>query len=457
MKFAKIAFLVFFIFGCALEPPEKREYIPFMVETTPGERKYYPEETMVFVFNMEILPETISHFKAKGVESKEELEIELEGKRVIVLPPLPQSDILLIEIGSGLKSFDYKPLFVDTDSPSKTGKIEIFYEIGRKIPEMVRFLPESGSSATVAVSFDGEVDLKKASITPLPDKNFTVGEWVALSYSKPVEKISFKNVISAERKSAIEDFEVVLESGKPVEHELELNYFITDESYTVNISDESAIFADVNGVLMICERRCSVIVENLKPLTKYDSIVTVYTTTGVKTEKTVVETDRERPKIMITEIMHTPSGQPEKSWEFVEIYNYGNLDFDLTDCFIDDNDNNKGIDPLLLRNEGDELMLRPGDIAVITGNDAAFGDLIGSALWLVTNDTTVADGGLTSRETVQIKCNRDGVMVTEANEDPNKLRTSRGYSFTIDPDGRYCASSVEGGTPGRIERCPEED
>ncbi len=455
----KIFTILFFmvIFSCSLEPPEKNQYLPFLVEKTPEERKYYPEETLLFLFNMEILPETLHHFKAKGVESKIDVETRVENNIIMVIPPLPSDDILEIEIGSGLKSVDYKPLFIDTESPSKTGKIELVYPVGKKIPELVRVIPDTGLSATVAVEFDGDINMDSAQIHPPPDISFDLDNWIVLSYSKPVEKITVKNGVCADRNSVIDDFMIVLSGEKPETAPLEVSYSVTDVSYIVNITGETVLAVDVNGVARMCERRCSVEIEGLEPLTKYDSNITIFTLTGRKTEKNVIETEKERPKIMITEIMHTPMQQPEKSWEFVEIYNYGNLDFDLTDCFIDDNDNNKGIDPLLLRNENDELLLRPGDIAVITGNEAAFGDLIGSALWLVTKDTTVADGGLTSKETVQIKCKRDGVMVTEANEDPKKLSTSRGYSFTVDTDGNFCPSSIEGGTPGRLEKCPEPE
>ncbi|HDT11640.1 MAG TPA: lamin tail domain-containing protein [bacterium] len=453
-----MAVLIFvFLTACSIEPPQEREYLPFLIEKFPEERKYYPEETMVFVFNMEILEETSGHFKATGIESETVLETRFEANRIFVLPPLPHNDELYIVIGSGLKSVDHKPLFIDTETPSKTGNIEILYEVGGKTPELVTVLPEINYSATIVLSFDGEVDLDKAEIEPVPEEVFVIDAWAVLSYDAPVKKITVKNAISSERESVMDDITVILEGGNPEKKELEIDYSTTDVSYSINISDESALAVDVDGIRKICEKKCSVTIEGLKPATGYNSEITVFTTTGRKKEKTVVETDSERPKIMITEIMHTPSKEPEKSWEFVEIYNYGNLDFDLNDCFVDDNNNSKGIDPLLLRNENDELILRPGDIAVITGNEAAFGDLIGSALWLVTKDTTIADGGLTSKETVQIKCNRDGIMFTEADEDPKKFSTARGYSFTVDLEGNFCASSVEDGTPGRVEKCPETE
>jgi len=456
MKKLLLILLIFFM-ACSLEPPAEREYIPFLLEKMPEERKYYPEETMVFIFNMDIEPNTLSHFKATGKGSKTSLEAVLEANKIIVFPPLPQDDELEIVIGSGLKSVDYKPLFIDFESPSKTGKIEVIYQIGKKVPELLRFLPESGESATVALSFDGEVDLSSAVISPTPEIGFAIEEWVFLSYSKPENKIILSGLTSVERGAEINDITIILEGAKPFKSELVIDYLVNDVECNITISDENALAVDIDGVKKLCEKRCSVRIEGLNPLTQYNSNITVYAADGRKKEKLVFKTDSEQPKIMITEIMHTPSKEPEKSWEFVEIYNYGNLDFDLADCFIDDSNNNKGIDPLILKYDDRELMLRPGEIAVITGNEAAFGDLIGNALWLVTKDTTIADGGLTSKETVQIKCKRNDVMVTEADEDPKKFSTKRGYSFTVGIEGSFCASSIEGGTPGRLEKCPLED
>jgi hypothetical protein len=74
-------------------------------------------------------------------------------------------------------------------------------------------------------------------------------------------------------------------------------------------------------------------------------------------------------------------------------------------------------------------------------------------LWLVVDDTTIADAGLTSTETVQIICNRDGSMVMEASANPPELKTVRGYSFNVDRYQNRCSSENEGGTPGKYYEC----
>ena len=157
---------------------------------------------------------------------------------------------------------------------------------------------------------------------------------------------------------------------------------------------------------------------------------------------------------MISEVMHTPVLEPQKSWEFVEIYNYSAMDFDLSNCFIDDKNDGKGVDPLSAKNEGTELILQAGAVAVITGNEAAFGDILPpSALWLIVDDTTIADSGLTGTESVQILCDIDGTRITVAETDPGSFKTDKGFSFTADTHGSKCQSAVENGTPGVYEEC----
>ena len=157
---------------------------------------------------------------------------------------------------------------------------------------------------------------------------------------------------------------------------------------------------------------------------------------------------------MISEIMHTPSLEPQKSWEFVEIYNYSAMDFDLSNCFIDDKNDGKGVDPLAAKTEGAELILPAGGVAVITGNEAAFGDILQKdALWLIVDDTTIADAGLTGNESVQILCDIDDVRTIVAEADPSSFKTDKGFSFTTDTSGKKCQSEVENGTPGVYAEC----
>ena len=180
----------------------------------------------------------------------------------------------------------------------------------------------------------------------------------------------------------------------------------------------------------------------------------VWTKTGKVSRTFAVETDEAAPHIMISEIMHTPTLEPQKSWEFVEIYNYSAMDFDLNNCFIDDKNDGKGVDPLSAKNEGEDLILRAGEVAVITGNEAAFGDILpSSALWLIVDDTTIADSGLTGNESVQILCDIDGVRTLVAEADPGSFKADKGFSFTADAHGKKCQSEVENGTPGVYAEC----
>ena len=194
--------------------------------------------------------------------------------------------------------------------------------------------------------------------------------------------------------------------------------------------------------------------EGLEPEKKYEVSAEVWTKSGKVSRTFSVETDEAAPHIMISEIMHTPSLEPQKSWEFVELYNYSAMDLDLSNCFIDDKNDGKGVDPLAAKNEGEELILRSGGVAVITGNEAAFGDVLPtSALWLIVDDTTIADAGLTGNESVQILCDIDGVRTLIAEADPSTFKTDKGFSFTTDTSGRKCQSEVENGTPGVYAEC----
>ena len=130
------------------------------------------------------------------------------------------------------------------------------------------------------------------------------------------------------------------------------------------------------------------------------------------------------------------------------------MDFSLENCFIDDKNDGKGVDPLAAKTEGAELILRSGGVAVITGNEAAFGDILPKdALWLVVDDTTIADAGLAGNESVQILCDIDGTRTLAAEADPGTFKTDKGFSFTADTSGRKCQSEVENGTPGIYAEC----
>ncbi|MGI6393327.1 MAG: lamin tail domain-containing protein [bacterium] len=447
-------FTIFIFFSsCEIAKPEVTDYDPFFCEKFPEERVYYPEEKITFIFNMEVNPSTIAGFKAKEEETGDEIQVEIVSNTVSILPPLPAESSVLVTITSALKSIDNRPLMTSEAFSEHKKPIELAFETGVKLPEIEEVIPSDTQSATVALRFDGNIEIKFKEIEPAPVDMIKVGKWIVLIYDKPVKKINILKANSLDREAELENIVIELPSKKPEKGELSIEYFSSDTEIEAKISDESAIAASINGVNFMCEGGCAAILKDLSPEQIYVLETKVFTTTGPKTEKEEIATDEEKPHIMITEVMHTPSLEPEKNWEFVEIYNYSNLDFDLTDCFIDDGNDGKGIDPLILKDPERELVLRPGELAVITGNAAAFSDLIGSALWLVVDDTTIADAGLTSKESVQIICNREDQMILEANADPSELKTARGFSFNADRLGNICPSKNEGGTPGKYYEC----
>lgn len=116
--------------------------------------------------------------------------------------------------------------------------------------------------------------------------------------------------------------------------------------------------------------------------------------------------------IVITEVFANPPGpsSEEKLLEFVEVRNADAEAIDLADFTIADDtaDDASGIDPVehLAGDGGCEpaTCLAPGHRALIVGN--AYAGPAGGALVLATDDTTIADGGLSSTEPVVL---RDGL------------------------------------------------
>jgi len=450
---ALIFLLFLLLISCQIDKPEKNEYEPFKIQNFPEERVFYPEEKITFVFNMDVNPNSLKGFSATEKDSKEELPVEVEGETVSILPPLPARSSISVTITSALKSFDNKPLMTSEGFSENKETIQIVIPTGTKLPEVESIIPSETKSATVAIRFDSFVEVKFKDVEPVPFDMMKIDSWLVFIYEKPVKDISISNVKALEREALLEKISVSLPSKEPVKSEISVKYSATDAEITVEITDESAVAVSLNGVNAICEKKCAATIKDLKPETFYSLKTNVYTTTGIKSDSADITTGEERPRIMISEVMHTPALEPEKNWEFVEIFNHGNLDFDLTDCFIDDKNDGKGIDPLILKDPARELILKPGELAVITGNEAAFSDIIGNALWLAVDDTTIADAGLTSTETVQIICKRDGSMVMEASANPPELKTVRGYSFNVDRYGSRCSSENVGGTPGKYYEC----
>lgn len=449
-----IALLIFFT-GCDISQPDKNEYDPFVCLKHPENRKYMPEENITIGFNYKVNPNTIKGVSAIESENETVLPVESNEKNVVIPAPLPPESTIIISIAQSLKSIDNKPLMIGDGFSEKKETLEFEIKTGPKLAEVIETIPENTKSATVGVLFDSEIKPDFQKIEPQPYDLMKFDNWIVFSYKNPVNSILLKDVLSVKRDKTLDEVLVTLPQDNPSPGELKFSYTVSDNSISVSIKDESSVAAKLENQTTICPQSCNFSLRDLKPDTDYVFTLSVFTTTEIKKEVLRFKTEPEKPHIIISEIMHSPLKEPQKNWEFVEIYNNGAMDFDLTNCFIDDNNDSKGIDPLDPVQIDAEMILKPGETALITGNQASFGDI--DTLWLIVDDTTIADGGLTGNETVQIICEREGVKVLEANADPKTVNTKKGYSANFDSDGHGCSSKVEGGTPGKYIECLDQD
>lgn len=453
MKKSTFIMLIFLFSSCVINKPAENEYTPFECIERPEQRLYFPEEELIFLFNMDINPLSAQYFKAESVETEESLPFKIEGDAIKVISPLPQLSTISIEISSGLKSVDNLPLMTGETFTENKEPLTLLYETGEKVPEVETIYPDDSKSAAIAVKFDGLVDIKFKNISPVPDDLMKVENWLVFIYESPVSKIEIKNAVAVSRDSVIENILIELPQKQPAETEETIKYTVFDNAVTVDIADDSAVAAKINGETVMCIQKCAFTITGLSAETLYEINSEIFTSSGKKSHLEKLVTNELKPHIIISEVMHTPEAEPEKNWEFVEIYNYGEMDFDLADCFIDDKNDGKGIDPLILKDPAASLILKPGETAVITGNEAAFGDLDSAFLWLNVDDTTIADGGLTSTESVEIICRIDEVMILQDQVLTSSLKTDRGFSFNKDISGNVCQSKESGGSPGKYYEC----
>lgn len=449
--------LIFAIFciSCGIDAPEPNVYAPFRCVEEPENRVYFPEEKLVFKFNSDVNPNSVAAGFSVSSENLGKLEsVEVSGDTLTVLPPLPAEDNIFITMTSALKSSDNRPLMTGAQFTENKEVRELFYETGKKLPEVAEIIPDDSKSMTVAVRFDSSVEIKFSDVEPNPEDMMNLGEWYVFLFSQTVGSFTVKKVRSAERDYELENVKVGLPSNEPEKSDVSFDSTVTDTTFSLSVKGDSVIALALENKYVICRKGCTAAIDGLEAEKKYEVQAEVWTKTGKVSRTFAVETDEAAPHIMISEVMHTPELEPQKSWEFVEIYNYSAMDFDLSNCFIDDKNDGKGVDPLSAKNEGTELILRAGAVAVITGNEAAFGDILPpSALWLIVDDTTIADSGLTGTESVQILCDIDGTRITVAETDPGSFKTDKGFSFTADTHGSKCQSAVENGTPGVYEEC----
>ncbi len=444
-----------FCISCGLDAPEPSVYAPFRCVEEPENRVYYPEEKLVFKFNSDVNPNSVASGFSVSSENVGKLEsIVVSGDTVTVLPPLPAEDNIFITMTSALKSSDNRPLMTGEQFSENKEIRELLYETGKKLPEVAEIIPDDSRSMTAAVRFDSAVEIKFSDIEPKPEDMMKLDEWYVFLFSKTVDSFTVKKAKSAERDYELENVKIELPSNEPEKSEVSFDSSVTDTTFSLSVTGDSVIALALENSYFICRKGCTAVLDGLEAEKIYEVNAEVWTKTGKVNRSFAVETDEASPHIMISEIMHTPSLEPQKSWEFVEIYNYSAMDFDLSNCFIDDKNDGKGVDPLSAKNEGQNLILRSGEVAVVTGNEAAFGDILPpSALWLIVDDTTIADSGLTGNESVQILCDIDGVRTIVAEADPGSFKTDKGFSFTADAHGKKCQSEVENGTPGVYEEC----
>ena len=444
-----------FCVSCGLDVPEPNVYAPFRCVEEPEERVYYPEEKLVFKFNSDVNPNSVAAGFSVSSENLGKLDsIEVSGDTVTVLPPLPAEDNIFITLTSALKSSDNRPLMTGEQFTENKEIRELLYETGKKLPEVAEIIPDDSKSMTVAIRFDSEVEIKFSDVEPKPEDMMKLDEWYIFLFSKTVESFTIKKAKSAEREYELENVKITLPSNEPEKSDVSFDSAVTDTTFALSVKGDSVIALTLENSFFICRKGCTAVLDGLEAEKNYEVKAEVWTKTGKVSRTFAVETDEAAPHIMISEIMHTPTLEPQKSWEFVEIYNYSAMDFDLNNCFIDDKNDGKGVDPLSAKNEGGDLILRAGEVAVITGNEAAFGDILpSSALWLIVDDTTIADSGLTGNESVQILCDTDGVRTLAAEADPGSFKTDKGFSFTADAHGKKCQSEVENGTPGVYAEC----
>ena len=449
-----VIFAIFCV-SCGIDAPEPNVYAPFRCIEEPENRVYYPEEKLVFKFSSDVNPNSVAAGFSVSSESLGKLEsIEVSGDTVTLLPPLPAEDNIFITMTAALKSSDNRPLMTGEQFSENKEVRELLYETGKKLPEVAEIIPDDSKSMTVAVRFDSGVEIKFSDIEPEPEDMMKLDDWYVFLFTKNVDSFTVKKVKSAERDYELENVKITLPSNEPEKSEVSFDSAVTDTSFTLSVKGDSVIALALENSYFICRKGCTAVLDGLEAEKNYEVNAEIWTKNGKVKRSFSVETGEAAPHIMISEIMHTPSLEPQKSWEFVEIYNYSAMDFDLSNCFIDDKNDGKGVDPLAAKNEGTGLVLRAGEVAVITGNEAAFGDIIPKeALWLTVDDTTIADAGLTGNESVQILCDIDEVRTLVAEADPSSFKTDKGFSFTADAHGKKCQSEVENGTPGVYEEC----
>ena len=161
-------------------------------------------------------------------------------------------------------------------------------------------------------------------------------------------------------------------------------------------------------------------------------------------------------EIAITEVM--ANALDEDKGEFVELYNYGNTAVDLKTFVLSDGD---VIDTIFGFWDMDDTVLYPGEYAVILDYEYDYiaddYDLYNtSALWLVTDDTTVGNG-LSTTDDIYLYEENGLTMVSSYTHpvDPgNGVSRERSSATANDDASEWAASTCSGGSSPGVGNCP---
>ncbi|HOW51277.1 MAG TPA: lamin tail domain-containing protein [bacterium] len=435
----------------------KDEYTYFEVIASPEERVWYPEETLSFTFSAALDTGSLGDAVTIAYEGDpvNTTAVTADGDRLLVNGLLPDAT-LTITIESALKSADHQPLVAKNDEGYGSEPQVFTFTIGPAFPSVATVIPgDDLRSENIAISFTGPVDTAKMIVTPKPVETVAQDGGLLLSFSTAPTKLTIAGLASPLRPGTVPDITLSFNDSAPASAEPTVTETLFDTAVSFTIEGDGLVAAALDNELAVCDGDCTLTRDGLEAGKEYSFDLVLYRTDGVTTVTRDVSTLPPTPHIMLSEVMHTPAGEPEKNWEFVEIYNYGTLDFDLTTCTLDDRADGAGEDPLVPLVEGD-VILKPGEYAIILGSESTLHLTIDTDphVYFV-DDTTLADGGLTSTESVQINCIVNEAISREAFYDGLFKGTDRGYSVVIDTYGRVCASAEQGGTPGAAESCPE--
>ncbi len=450
-SYLQLCLIVLVIYSSCNTPHfDNDTYTPFTITSISSQTDHmlFPEDVLRFGFNAEIADDFPNYIEidCKNVND-EEVDCApniVAEKKTLSITALPAETEITVAFLSGFPSEDGRLLTHEYQYGITSQREEYHFSVGPALPRVINVVPDV-PSATIALSFSDSVRVSDNKISPQPDKIIGEGKSLLLLYNLPQTEVVISDITTPIRPGTLSDIKITPKKQAPTCEPAKISITAEDKSISALISSNCLIAIQCEGEITICQNnRCTIEKTDLKPNSLYTVNITLFSIDGSTTKKLSVVTKPEQPHIIISEVMHSPQGEPEKNYEFVELYNPGNLPFDLSNCFIDDRNDGKGIDPLL----SDNPVLQGGETAVIVGNESE----ISADNLLKVDDTTIADGGLTSTESVQIICDKNGLREIVA-QYPSSRFGKDGYSVTITTDGQMCNSREIGGSPGIYEEC----